>query len=352
VKGVDIMSKIPLIVLIALLYLPVGSCGQDVHWQNLPQIKSMAFTEPDEAWLVTAKGNLLLTKDRGKNWQTINGDAIGGFQAATMLDSGKGLAVSNRGDIWSTSDGGQTWTKKSTLKSDDWHFNESKQIHFVDELHGWIIETLTVWRSEDGGANWEKAFSPLEQKAAGQPVRAAFAGADHVWICGTDGEVYNTVDGGKTWLTRKISTKNSDFRDIFFINEKTGWLIGYASGQFNNLFFRTDDAGKTWNPIQTNIDRTYLASLYFLDEREGWASGEAWSNGNESDTGKAVLIHTTDGGKTWESTFMTGDEPFFDRIRFLDQREGWLFARDRVYRTDDSGRSWQAVLKLSPAKSE
>lgn len=346
------MSRIPVIILIALLHLSVGSCGQEVRWQNLPQIKSTAFKGPDEAWLVTARGDLLLTKDGGKNWQTISGNTIGGFQAATMLDSRRGLAVSNRGEIWSTSDGGHSWTVKSTLKSADWHFNESEQMHFVDELHGWIVETLTVWRTDDGGASWKEAFSPLEQKAEGQPVRAFFGDSDHIWVCATSGEVYSSSDGGKTWLVQTISGKNSDFRDIFFINEKTGWLVGYASGQFNNLLYRTDDGGKTWSHIQTNIDRTYLTSLYFLDEKEGWASAEAWSNGNESDTGKAVLMRTTDGGKSWESTFMTSDQPFFDRIRFLDQREGWLFARDFVYRTDDSGKSWHAVLKLSPVKSE
>lgn len=345
------MSKLPVIILIALLHLSIGSCAQEIHFENLPQIRSIALKGGDEAWLVTAEGDLLLTQNGGKNWQTVSANSIGGFQAASMLDSSRGLAVNRQGQVWSTNDGGQTWTAKATLKSDDWHFNESHQMQFLDELHGWIIESLTVWRTEDGGANWRKSFSPIEQQAAGQPVRAFFLDANHVWMCGTAGEVYSTGDGGKNWVTQTIAGKNSDFKDIFFTNEKTGWVVGYTSGQFNNLLYRTDDGGKTWKSIQTNINQTYLTSLYFLNENEGWACGEAWLNGRDSDTGRGVLMRTTDGGQSWRSTFTTRDEPFFDRIRFLDQHKGWLFARDSVYRTDDSGKSWQTVLKLSPIKN-
>jgi photosystem II stability/assembly factor-like uncharacterized protein len=344
------MGKLLVIILIALLQLSAGSCSREVRWENVPQIKSIAFKAPDHAWLVTTKRDLLLTQNGGKEWKTISASVVGGFQAITMLDNRRGLAVSSRGQVWRTEDGGQTWAAKAMLKADDWHYNESNQIEFVDDLHGWIIETLTIWRTEDGGATWQKAFAPFDQRAAGQPVRAFFGDAQHVWVCGTYGELYRTADGGKTWVTETIAGKESAFRDIFFISQKTGWLIGYMSGEFNNLFYRTDDGGKTWNPIQTNIHRTYLTSLYFLDEKEGWACGEAWPNGGNGDSGRGVLMHTTDGGQTWQSTFTT-DDPFFDRIRFLNEREGWLFARDRVYRTDDSGKDWRSVLKLPPTKT-
>lgn len=344
------MARVVIALFITLLNLILVSCDQEVHWEGVPQIRSIAIRGSDRAWLVTVKGDLQRTEDRGKTWRKTPAEIVGGFQSAAILDDRSGLAVGNRGRVWSTDDGGETWAVKSELKAQNWYLNESHQMHFVDRLHGWIIETLSIWRTEDGGTNWQKAFSPYEQKTKGQPVRAFFIDSHHVWVCGTDGEVYSTGDGGKTWLIQAISGKNSDFRDVFFINEKTGWLVGYTGGQFNNLLYRTDDGGKTWKSIQTNIQQTHLTSLYFLNEKDGWACGEPWSNGSKVDSGKGVLLHTTDGGQSWQSVFTTDVDGFFDRIQFLDQREGWLLGRDSVYRTDDSGKSWKAVLKLPPIK--
>jgi photosystem II stability/assembly factor-like uncharacterized protein len=41
-------------------------------------------------------------------------------------------------------------------------------------------------------------------------------------------------------------------------------------------------------------------------------------------------------------------EPDFNQIHFTDKQYGWLFARDNVYRTEDSGKTWQIVLNLPP----
>jgi len=309
-----------------------AGCNRPVHWKSLPQ-----------------------TKDGGTHWEKTAGQTVGGFQAVSFIDMQRGWVVNKHGQVWRTADGGVTWAPLGTLKAPvgvNWVFNSAEDLRFSDELNGWIVETFTIWRTEDGGVTWEQSFSASKQASKGQPGRSFFVNARRGWVCGTSGEVYSTEDGGRSWSVQTIGGENTTFSDVFFSNQGTGWLLGYTGGQFGNLLYRTDDGGKTWRLIQTNIDRAYLTSLYFFDEKEGWASGEAWSNRKESDTGKAVLMRTTDGGKTWGSTFTTGDEPFFDRIRFLDQRDGWLFARDRVYRTDDSGKNWQAVLKLSPVKSE
>jgi hypothetical protein len=41
-------------------------------------------------------------------------------------------------------------------------------------------------------------------------------------------------------------------------------------------------------------------------------------------------------------------EVLFERIYFPDEQHGWLIARDRVYRSDDSGNTWRVVLELPP----
>lgn len=336
--------------LIAFLALFLGSCAQEVHWESLPQIKSVATRALDRAWLVTVKGDLLRTEDGGKTWRTTAAQTIGDFQSAAMLDDRNGLAVNNKGQVWSTIDGGQTWAAKAELKTADWHFNESDQIQFMDELHGWIVETLTIWRTEDGGRSWKKVFSPFEQKAEGQPVRAFFLDLRQAWVCGTYGEVYSTNDGGETWVIQTVSAKESDFTDVFFSDEKTGWLIGYIGGQPGNLLYRTNDGGKTWRLVPIAVNQGHLESVYFLNDKEGWLSGAVESDDAKAEAGRAILVRTVDGGKTWERVFAKDDEPFFSRVMFVDEQHGWLFGRDNVYQTQDGGQSWHTVLKLPPIK--
>jgi len=343
------MGRVLILTLIALLNL--GACSKEVNWETFPQIRSMTTRGAERAWLVTIKGDLLRTDDGGKTWQNTPATTIGGFQSTTMLDDLRGFAVNNHGKIWSTINGGKNWVAKGELRTTDWHFNESDQIQFMDELHGWNVETLTIWRTEDGGANWQKAFSPFDHGDKGQPVRAFFLNLRNVWVCGTDGEVYNTKDDGQTWTTQTISGKDSDFTDIFFTNEKTGWLAGYIGGQLGDKLYHTNDGGKTWQLLSTAISQGYLNSIYFFDEKEGWACGDAKSAETNGNSEKAMLMHTTDGGQSWQTTLIKDDEPFFDRISFVDSKHGWLFGRDHVYRTDDGGKSWHTVLNLPPIKA-
>jgi len=62
----------------------------------------------------------------------------------------------------------------------------------------------------------------------------------------------------------------------------------------------------------------------------------------------AALIHTVDGGKTWENFDMTkyvedwGTQ--FNDVFFLDKNEGWLVGEQGLcFRTMDGGKSWEKV---------
>jgi hypothetical protein len=54
---------------------------------------------------------------------------------------------------------------------------------------------------------------------------------------------------------------------------------------------------------------------------------------------KYELLITEDGGVTWNSGFLTSDDPLSD-IFFLDEAHGWIPSDNRIYRTDDGGYTW------------
>src|SRR5205085_2517076 len=89
--------------------------------------------------------------------------------------------------------------------------------------------------------------------------------------------------------------------------------------------------------------------LFWRDERIGWAAGYDYS-GIEVPwprLGRSALYRTEDGGSTWSREFGDDGEPFFDKVKFINDQNGWLVAREKVYRTTDGGRNWTACWSFS-----
>ena len=339
------------VVFFALLLLTpsLGGCGKKVLWENLPTVRSSAFKGSDFAWLVTEReGVLIFTSDGGKTWTEIQGNAVGGkFDAAAFIDQKHGWAVNSEGRVWKSDDGGKSWIAISTLTAsggDDWHFNSAVQLEFVDDRHGWIIETLSIWRTDDGGVNWRQVFpSGFNARGKGQSTWGSFVGPNKAWISRTSGEVCETKDAAVSWQIQTVMP-NGYFTNVYFLDEGTGWLVGYIGGETGTQLYRTDDGGKSWRKYL--VSAVSIESVYFLDSNEGWAVGGEPSSKAAKGYTQGLLLHTRDGGQSWDRMELPFKERYLDRVQFTDEANGWLIGRNNIYRTGDRGKSWQAVLSL------
>jgi photosystem II stability/assembly factor-like uncharacterized protein len=340
------------------LKLTAGESSSDtrIAWENMPQVRSVAFIGADKAWLVTEKdGELWRTEDGGKSWSKCSGKVVGGmFRTVSFIDSQRGLAVNYEGQVWRTGDGGQSWTFISHPKGGE--DNEPsflpQQMFFVDESHGWLIDAYAIWRTKDGGNEWTRSLS-LSDKVENkiwQPTRISFVNRDIGWMSATGGIVHRTRDGGKTWKSQKLIPGIADARDVFFINERVGWFTGFVSStdpQSETRIYRSNDGGESWKQIPIADNKTYVESVCFLNGKEGWAVGRVWKKAGDM---RGIILHTEDGGENWQEIQVGENELFFDRMYFVHSQYGWLFARDNVYRTQDGGKTWNIVLKLPPIK--
>jgi photosystem II stability/assembly factor-like uncharacterized protein len=328
-----------------------GSDAEDSFQQRQPRVKSAAFWGKDFAWVVGYKsGDLWRTQDGGKNWQKIPGSAIGGkFHTASFVNEQTGWAVGAGGTIWRSDDTGTTWIRISTLEGPgphEWSFMSSNQMKFIDDWTGWLRETFGIWRTEDGGLNWKRVLKIGDPGIAGQPGKTAFLNSNLAVVSSGEGKVSRTEDGGKTWQIQTV-LKKGDFRDVRFANERSGWLTGYGPPDRNFELYRSGDGGKTWQPLPTKDRDLAIYSIQFLTKEEGWAVGvllTARKKGQGSPEG--LVIHTTDGGENWEKVQVPAGEESFEDIYFADTSHGWLFARESVYRTENSGKDWTRVLSL------
>lgn len=114
-----------------------------------------------------------------------------------------------------------------------------------------------------------------------------------------------------------------DLLSVAFPTRNDGW----ACGRWGTVL-HTADGGKTWEYQKTGTDYT-LSSIYFGDSKNGWAVGD-----------EGIIIHTEDGGKTWVkqkspvSYFLMG-------VHFADTHKGWIVTeRTTILHTQDGGKTW------------
>ena len=116
------------------------------------------------------------------------------------------------------------------------------------------------------------------------------------WICGSDGKISKTTDGGTSWTEYSTPFSNT-ILEICFINNTTGWAVSTEG------ISKTTDGGKTWAIQYTPKILYEPKSLYFIDTNTGWAAGNY-----------GLMLHTTDGGNTWteQSTPIKKGNYFYD----------------------------------------
>jgi photosystem II stability/assembly factor-like uncharacterized protein len=95
----------------------------------------------------------------------------------------------------------------------------------------------------------------------------------------------------------------------------------------------SEDQGQTWS--QASVDtRAHLNAVFFTDASKGWAVGE-----------DAVIVHTNDGGDTWQRQFDARDAdmqgPLLD-LWFKNADEGFTVGVfNKIFHTTDGGQTWQ-----------
>jgi photosystem II stability/assembly factor-like uncharacterized protein len=336
------MSDVLFSVLLVLVLSLVG-CGHHEDPRFTPQIEGASFNGPDSAWLTIKSGELLRTTDGGNSWQRAKTGETG-FVQVTFIDPKLGYSVDISGGVWRSVDSGETWVMIGKIEPpEDTVVGKPQQMHFFDERKGWIVDSFSVWCTEDGGRKWTRCFPTNEnERALAQPLRSFQVTQQVAWIAATNGRVYRTQDGRRSWQ-EKLLAQTTDFRDVYFIDESTGWLAGEPNGGI----YKTQDGGETWNVVlkQASGNNIGVQSIYFLNKNDGWAVGRAYPEDVTREPTHGVVLRTTDGGDHWQPINFNHGELFYTQVHFVNAQVGWLVGQKDLYRTNDAGKTWSAVLK-------
>lgn len=312
--------------------------GEPPNWEFTPTVKSASFVGTDGACFITLKGNVLFTESGGANWHIAKNTPS--FEQVSLIDATLGFGIAKDGKVWKTSNGGASWREVSKVEYSDLGL---AGIRFIDDLHGWVFGPFSLWSTDDGGITWRQKTAIDNPHGIRNSMHGfAFVNPEIGWLCGTEGSVFHTRDGGNTWDAQQLIADGSDMSAISFIDERTGW----CSSRPKSVIYRTDDGGKTWEPHTMPTTGVDIQSICFVTKNEGWAVGTDREVLHPRDRIWGVVLHTADGGQTWRFVETGTNELFYHRVYFSDAQHGWLLARDSTYRTEDGGTTWTKVLTL------
>jgi photosystem II stability/assembly factor-like uncharacterized protein len=201
-----------------------------------------------------------------------------------------------------------------------------------------------LYRTTDGGLHWKeisKQPGALNCLIGSQGIW--FSSPTTGWMdgstCPGQGLYFQvTRDGGLTW---KIQTIRSSCVGCggtlpIFLDADHGFMTYYDGT--HSFVLSTSDGGVTWTT--RNIwTRDFFPTIDFISATEGWVTG-----GNPDGTTFA-LEHTRDGGKTWglvNARLPVGPQGNF-AVYFVDSKNGRLGTNQAIFKTSDGGRSWTQI---------
>lgn len=170
------------------------------------------------------------------------------------------------------------------------------------------------------------------------------------WASGSGSTVLRTTDGGATWQKFNVTNETLDFRDVDAIDAQTAYILSIGNGP-NSRIYKTIDAGQTWKlQFKNDDEKAFLDAMSFWDENHGIAFGDSVNQ-------QFYILTTADGGNTWSRVPPAnlppaqGNEGAFaasgTNIALFGKSHAWIgtgaAAKSRVLHTSDGGHTWQVA---------
>lgn len=252
-------------------------------------------------------------------------------------------------------------------------------IEFTDDSTGFVYSygTGNIYRTTDQGSSWNKVYQTdsiyLEQ--------IQFINPGTGWICGEQGTLLKTTDGGSTWSDHSICQTDANLLlyGMCFLDDSLGYLSGaaFTGNSFIPKVFRTGNGGISWTEVHQDIPKMILNLYRKGDDLFATGNGFIIRMGIRSgtweyvfrDTLRAVgqirdirfadencgmaasfggkILLSLDGGDSFSVQDLTGN-----RLRSLAShgKGRWIAAGDNnkddgtvLYMTENNGKNWEKL---------
>jgi photosystem II stability/assembly factor-like uncharacterized protein len=179
---------------------------------------------PQTAEMVTNLGAIYKTTDGGKSWKGLVEGAVGVARNISRSPEGKYVAVSARGNFYSTwKPGDSEWTPHQRNSS-----RRLQNMGFTNDDRLWLIARGGQLQFSLQGKTeaWEEVIYP-EASASWGFLDLDFRTPEEVWVSGGSANLLFSSDQGQTWeKDREVESVPSNFYKIIFLDRDQGFILG------------------------------------------------------------------------------------------------------------------------------
>jgi photosystem II stability/assembly factor-like uncharacterized protein len=291
-------------------------------WQGTQELDEVDFVSAQTGWALGG-GLLLGTVDGGQHWYTLGQPRVGPLRQVHFSSRTRGWGVAGGSDrpvegslpattLVSSSDGGRTWTALPAPA-------RPQSVCFTAPGDGWLASDRGVWRSTDGGRSWRSTFT-LPVSANEPPFFAELqcAAPRAAWVRFDSNDqyaghspyaLYTSGDGGAHWrgvlstlgavLTVRLPDRpapGSYPGPLSVIDPQRAFLLGPtpAAETTGAVLISQGGSQVRQRPDLPGTTLFMPRSVSFASATRGWVVGADLA-------GRAVLLATTDSGRSWHS---------------------------------------------------
>jgi len=202
------------------------------NWSRIPLSEKLPGApygiialDKNTAEMVTDLGAIYKTTNGGKNWKALVEGSVGVARTITRSDDGKYVAVSARGNFYSTWQPGDTeWSphnRTSSRRLQTMGYNEDNKGLWLLARGGQI-----QFSSPEEPEKWNDVKYPEFSTSWGF-LDLAYRTPEEIWISGGSANLLVSYDKGETWLKdRQIENIASNFYKIVFLSPEKGFVLG------------------------------------------------------------------------------------------------------------------------------
>ena len=284
------------------------------------------------------------------NWQVLPNSPLAPYyhhDDLFFIDENIGWLCNISGEIWKTTDAGDSWTMVLHQPSSSF-----RTLTFADEMNGWVgnlglggwsgtvTDPNVLYATTDGGITWTPVTNisgPLPDGICGlqyiepNTIRGAGRYAGGAYFI-------SSTDGGASWISQDLNVPYDGFVDVLFFTPDEGYITAHdnTAGLVDAAqLLYTTDGGASWTTVMSN-DGYHYWKIGFASDTFGYGVCAYGPDGDK-------WIQTYDGGQTWtDQHFASNFEA--NGIGFLNEQIGFIGGAEvNTYQTFNGGVSWTSI---------